>query len=206
MISAIEMKDKEAKDLMINLNDVFMLEYDEELSEQKIDDIITKGYSRIPIYSNDKSNIIGILMLKQLIGHRFDHIKSVRSSNIDLKRPIVIKPETNLLQLIRDFRIGKCHLAIITEKVQQVQSMLGLNKNNSLVGPRVSVQQFMNAKEESIVILGIITFEDVIESMLNMEIMDESDYDETYNPKCKRPKKTPTKHQDKETLSKFLFN
>ena len=51
---------------------------------------------------------------------------------IKLKKPLVIHPNMTLVDLLREFRSGKSHMAFITEQVKSLQSKFGLNHNNSI--------------------------------------------------------------------------
>lgn len=173
MISAIDMKAKKAIELMIPMKNVFMIDYDEILDKFRFGLVIEKGFSRIPVYSNhDRNDIVGLLRIKQLTGIDFNQNKSLRQLGINLKKPIVISPRLSLLDLLREFKKGKSHMAFITEQVEQLQQKLGLNRSNS-------IDQTMpdHQGKKNVTILGIITLEDVIEKMINTEILDEDDYE-----------------------------
>ncbi len=57
MISAIEMGGKKTKEKMIPIDKVFMFDYNHAI--ENISDIYEGEYSIIPIYENDRSNIVG---------------------------------------------------------------------------------------------------------------------------------------------------
>jgi metal transporter CNNM len=60
MISAIEMKQKKAIEIMIAQKTVFMISFDDILDKFKIGIILDKGFSRIPVYANnDRNEIVG---------------------------------------------------------------------------------------------------------------------------------------------------
>ena len=66
-------------------------------------------------------------------------------------------------------------MAFITENVEKLQVKLGLNRTNSLL---VENKFLLPSKGDlGIEILGIITLEDVIENVFNLEILDEDDYE-----------------------------
>ena len=177
MISALEIREKKAIEIMIKFKDVYSLNYDEKLTKYKIIEILEKGFSRIPVFSNNnKNDIIGLLRLKQLIGYDSNENKSIREIGISLKKPLVIPPSMKLVDLLREFRKGKSHMAFITEQVEKLQMKLGLNRTNSLIDGKMFYSNF-NSDQNGILILGILTLEDVIENIFNLEILDEDDYD-----------------------------
>ena len=188
MISALEMREKKVIELMIPIRNTFMIDYDDILDKFKLNLILDKGYSRIPVYSNhNKNDIVGLLRIKQLIGLDFDQNKSLRQLGIELGKPIVISPRVSVIDLLREFRKGKSHMAFITEQVEDLQYKFGLNRSNSIqkdfsfLGVRSAAETEMGAlirrNSTNIKILGIVTLEDVIEKMINLEILDEDDYE-----------------------------
>ena len=123
--------------------------------------------------------ISGILRIKQLIGVDFNK-KSLRNLGIELRQPLIISPKVKLLDLLREFRKGRSHIALLTEQVSDLQNKLGLNRANS-IDKNKDIREMLSNK--NITILGIITLEDVIEKMINLDILDEDDYERTKNDK-----------------------
>jgi len=189
MISALEMREKKVIELMIPIRTTFMIDYDDILDKFKLNLILDKGYSRIPVYSNhNKNDMVGLLRIKQLIGVDFDQNKSLRQLGIELRKPIVISPRCSIIDLLREFRKGKSHMAFITEHVEDLQYKFGLNRSNSIqkdfsflgnIKKNDNEMILLNKRNSNlkIKVLGIITLEDVIEKMINLEILDEDDYE-----------------------------
>jgi len=63
---ALNLTKKTVLDIMTQIEDVFMLDYDDTLSFETMSDIMKKGYTRIPVYENNKSNIVALLNIKDL--------------------------------------------------------------------------------------------------------------------------------------------
>jgi len=114
--------------------------------------------------------------LKDILGIDFDNYESIKDKGINLRKPLVIHPDMNLLDLLKEFRKGKSHMAFITEEVEAIQKKLGLNKSNSVI-PASILKMDKNTFNVKAKILGIITLEDVIEEMINIDIKDEDDWD-----------------------------
>ena len=76
-------------------------------------DVIASGHSRFPVYEERRDNVIGILMVKDLL-------KLQRSPDLNLRtllRPAVFVPESKgLNELLRDFRANRNHLAIVIDE------------------------------------------------------------------------------------------
>jgi len=140
--------------------------------------------------------LLGILRVKELLGVSFDG-ESLKEKEITLRKPIVIHPKMNLLDLLREFRKGKSHIALITENVEAVQKKLGLNRRNSDIDKQIKIRKGQSSKnskstliskydDNNTKILGIITLEDVIEEMINIQILDEDDYEQEMKTNLKR--------------------
>ena len=178
MISALEIREKKVVEIMINFNKVYLIKLEEPINRKKILEILEKGFSRIPVFRNDdKNDLIGLLRIKQLINIDFNQNKSLKDLGIRLKLPLVISPNMTLIELLREFRKGKSHMAFITEQVELLQAKLGLNRNNSVQFNLRYNETFAESKK--IKILGIVTLEDVIEQIFNLEILDEEDYEKS---------------------------
>ncbi len=115
------------------------------------------------------------MRIKELIGEQFCY-ESLRDKIIELRKPLVISPDMNLLDLLKEFRKGKSHMAFITEEVEVMQKKLGLNRMNSIIAQKDL--RFINKSDlnKKVKIMGIITLEDVIEEMINIDIKDEDEY------------------------------
>ena len=75
--------------------------------------IIENAYSRIPIYSENRGNIKGILYIKDLL----PHLNKVDFRWQSLIRPAYFVPETKMIDdLLRDFQANKIHIAIVVDE------------------------------------------------------------------------------------------
>ena len=186
MISALEIREKKAVEIIIPFKKVFLLDFEEKIDKIKLNLIIEKGFSRIPVFTNKNENdIIGLLRIKQLLTVDVIQSQSLREIGVHLKPPLVIHPNMNLVDLLREFRQGKSHMAFITEQVEKLQGKLGLNRTNSLA---VENKYLYPSKGDlGIQILGIVTLEDVIENIFNLEIVGEEEYEKIRKAKMALP-------------------
>nr|WP_308757781.1 gliding motility-associated protein GldE [uncultured Bacteroides sp.] len=75
--------------------------------------IVENAYSRIPIYSENRDNIKGILYIKDLL----PHLNKGEFRWQSLIRPAYFVPETKMIDdLLRDFQANKIHIAIVVDE------------------------------------------------------------------------------------------
>lgn len=110
MISgALNVANQTAADIMVPRSKIDMLDIAKPLGEL-LPEIIETGHSRFPVYEDERDNIVGILLAKDLL-------LTITNPSIDLRplvRPAVFIPETKRLNvLLHDFRSSRNHLAIV---------------------------------------------------------------------------------------------
>lgn len=176
MLGALGMRDKTIKDVMIPFKNVFLLSYEEKIDQKTLKLLLDSGFSRIPVYTNNNRNdVIGVLRIKKLITLDINQNKSLKELSFKLRPPLVVHPDIKINELFSEFLKGKSHMAFVTEQVDKLQAKLGLNRTNSIL---VDNPYLLNQKGDlGILILGIITLEDVLNKVFQMNIIDEDDYE-----------------------------
>ncbi|KAK2897010.1 hypothetical protein Q8A67_011498 [Cirrhinus molitorella] len=149
---ALELRSKTVEDVLTPLNDCFMLASDAILDFYTMSDVMQSGYTRIPVFENERSNIVNILFVKDLAFVDPDDCTPLKTITQFYKHPLhCVFNDTKLDAMLEQFKKGKSHLAI----VQRV--------NNEGEG------------DPFYEVMGIVTLEDVIEEIIKSEIVDETD-------------------------------
>lgn len=150
---ALKIKRIRICEVMTRIEDVYMLDESAVLDFDTIQAIVEKGYSRIPVHdSKNKNNIVAILFAKDLALVDPDDRTPVQSMISFYNHPrMFVSEDTTLDKALEEFKTGKSHMAI----VQRI--------NNEGEGD----PYYENT--------GIVTLEDVIEEIMQMEINDETD-------------------------------
>ena len=108
----LRMADLTAGDVMVAAPRIDLLDIDWTY-ERLLGVVITTAHSRFPVYEDQRDNVIGILMAKDLL-------KLQRAPELNLRtllRPAVFVPESKgLNELLRDFRSNRNHLAIVIDE------------------------------------------------------------------------------------------
>jgi len=109
---------KTVMQVMTNLEHVFMLNADTLLDDAVLTRIADSGHSRIPVYVNIKNNIIGILLVKNLI--LLDDSVTTYVRDLDLNMAKKMRIDTSLFDAINYFQEGASHMAIIVDNEDHV--------------------------------------------------------------------------------------
>uniref|UniRef100_F6S8G1 Metal transporter n=1 Tax=Equus caballus TaxID=9796 RepID=F6S8G1_HORSE len=149
---ALELRTKTVEDIMTQLQDCFMIRSDAILDFNTMSEIMESGYTRIPVFEDEQSNIVDILYVKDLAFVDPDDCTPLKTITRFYNHPVhFVFHDTKLDAMLEEFKKGKSHLAI----VQKV--------NNEGEG------------DPFYEVLGLVTLEDVIEEIIKSEILDESD-------------------------------
>lgn len=109
----IRFGEETAKEIMTSRLDMVDLEIRTPFKEV-LKCIVENVYSRIPVYSETRDNIKGILYIKDLLPHL------TKGDNFrwqSLIRPAYFVPETKMIdELLRDFQANKIHIAIVVDE------------------------------------------------------------------------------------------
>ncbi|XP_072335700.1 metal transporter CNNM1 isoform X1 [Scyliorhinus torazame] len=149
---ALELRNKTVEDVLTPLGDCFMLSSDSILDFATMSEIMQSGYTRIPVYENERSNIVDILYVKDLAFVDPDDSMPLVTMTKFYCRPLhFVFHDAKLDLVLEDFKKGKSHLAIV-----------------QIVNDKGECDPFYE-------VLGIVTLEDIIEEIIKSEILDETD-------------------------------
>ena len=122
----VEIRNKDAKDVMVHRKNVVALDGKMTL-EETIDFINNNSFSRYPVYLDDIDDIIGSVHIKQLLKYVSDskNLKK-RIQDIDgLIREIGFIPETNAIySVFNKMKIKKNHIAIVVDEYGQTSGII----------------------------------------------------------------------------------
>jgi len=112
--SVLKFRDVDVAEVMTPRTDIVMVEVSASLSEAKRL-AMEKGYSRLPVFKENRDNIVGVLYVKDLLqppGADEAHITVA-----DVMRKPYFVPETKPVgQLLREMRSEKVHIALVLDE------------------------------------------------------------------------------------------
>ncbi|CAF3806195.1 unnamed protein product [Rotaria magnacalcarata] len=154
MRGVLSLKMKKVRDIMTNLIDVFMLETDRVVDDELVLTVHGYGYSRIPVYENQRDNIIGLVNIRDFALLDTESGKfTVRSlmNFYNHRYGKVIMSDDSCYDVFNKLKKEQYHMGVVVE-----------HDNSSEKDPKVKA-------------VGIVTLEDIIEEMIQEEIIDETD-------------------------------
>ncbi|KAF5451168.1 hypothetical protein F2P56_031454 [Juglans regia] len=108
---ALDMTQKRAIDAMKPISEIFSLDRDSKLDEQTMGLILSKGHSRVPIYSGSPKNIVGLILVKDLFKFRPEDETPIR--DLIIRKIPRINQCLPLYDLLNEFQKGHSHMAIV---------------------------------------------------------------------------------------------
>ena len=104
---ALELRNKTVEDVLTPLNDCFMLTSDAHLDFYTMTDIMQSGFTRIPVYENERSNIVDILFVKDLAFVDPDDCTPLKTITLFYKHPLhCVFNDTKLDSMLEQFKKG----------------------------------------------------------------------------------------------------
>jgi len=118
----IEVSELEVKDIMIPRSNMILLEASHNFDEL-LRIIIESGHSRFPVIADNKDEVIGILLAKDLLKFSKDGEGSFEMDSF--LRPATFIPESKRLKiLLKEFRKSRNHIAIVVDEYGRTAGLL----------------------------------------------------------------------------------
>ncbi|MEM9057668.1 MAG: transporter associated domain-containing protein [Pseudomonadota bacterium] len=121
----LSVAETQARDIMIPRPHMVVLERDAG-PEKLLPAIIESGHSRFPVIGEDRDEVVGILLAKDLL--RFFAENGGGGRNIDigevLRTPVFIPESKRLNVLLKEFRDSHNHMAIVVDEYGGVAGLL----------------------------------------------------------------------------------
>ncbi|MFZ9036179.1 MAG: HlyC/CorC family transporter [Francisellaceae bacterium] len=120
----MEVSETQVRDIMIPRTQMVTLNI--EMSQQEIlNGVVSSAHTRLPVFNEERDDIIGILHAKDML--QFFHLSTPFDKNTFIKalRPAVFVPESKKLDaLLRDFKSGHNHLAIVVDEYGAIAGLI----------------------------------------------------------------------------------
>ena len=116
----LQVSETQVRDVMIPRSQMDVIDIT-QTPDEFIPFVIETAHSRFPVIDDDKNDIIGILLAKDLLRYYAGEDFDVR----DMLRPAVFIPESKRLNvLLKEFRSNRNHIAIVVDEYGGVAGMI----------------------------------------------------------------------------------
>jgi magnesium and cobalt transporter len=106
--------DMQVRDIMVPRAQMVFVERDES-PEKLVELMVESGHSRFPVIGEDRDQILGILLAKDLLRLQIEGGESFEIR--EYMRPVVFVPESKRLNvLLKEFRLSHNHLAMVVDE------------------------------------------------------------------------------------------
>ncbi|THU62614.1 hypothetical protein C4D60_Mb01t06960 [Musa balbisiana] len=110
---ALDLTEKTAEAAMTPIESTFSLDVNSKLDWEAIGKILARGHSRVPVYSGNPKNIIGLLLVKSLLTVRAETETPV--SAVSIRRIPRVPEDMPLYDILNEFQKGSSHMAAVVK-------------------------------------------------------------------------------------------
>ncbi|KAE8670193.1 DUF21 domain-containing protein [Hibiscus syriacus] len=132
---ALELTEKKAKDAMTPISETFAIDINAKLDRELMSLILEKGHSRVPVYYEHPTNIIGLILVKNLLTVHPEDEVPVKS--VTIRRIPRVQETLPLYDILNEFQKGHSHMAVVVRQCKKTQQ---LSSNDSSLSPLPEVK------------------------------------------------------------------
>ncbi|XWS76438.1 hypothetical protein CRYUN_Cryun01aG0176200 [Craigia yunnanensis] len=110
---ALDLTEKTAEEAMTPIESTFSLDVNSKLDWEAVGKILARGHSRIPVYSGNPKNIIGLLLVKNLLTVRAETETLVGA--VSIRRIPRVPAHMPLYDILNEFQKGSSHMAAVVK-------------------------------------------------------------------------------------------
>ncbi|XP_027930794.1 DUF21 domain-containing protein At4g14240-like [Vigna unguiculata] len=157
---ALDLTEKTAEEAMTPIESTFSLDVNSKLDWEAMGKILARGHSRVPVYSGNPKNIIGLLLVKSLLTVRPETETPV--SAVSIRRIPRVPADMPLYDILNEFQKGSSHMAAVVRArgkgkiipeitgAETYERNKGVNGDSQLTTPLLLKQD--DQKMESVVV------------------------------------------------------
>ncbi|MEJ2256630.1 MAG: transporter associated domain-containing protein [Woeseiaceae bacterium] len=122
LTGVLEVSETQVRDVMIPRSQMVVIHIDDPF-DQMLATIVESGHSRFPVIGEDRDEVLGILLAKDLL--RYFGADGQDIKLMKLLRPAAVIPESKRLNaLLNEFRASHNHMAIVVDEYGGVAGLL----------------------------------------------------------------------------------
>ncbi|XAR73017.1 hypothetical protein NMG60_11019860 [Bertholletia excelsa] len=110
---ALELSEKTARHAMTPISETFSIDINAKLDRDLMNLILEKGHSRVPVYYEQTTNIIGVILVKNLLTIHPEDELPVKS--VIIRRIPRVLETMPLYDILNEFQKGHSHMAVVRQ-------------------------------------------------------------------------------------------
>ena len=123
LTGVLEVSETQVRDVMIPRSQMVVIDIDDDIDEM-IRVIVESGHSRFPVMGEDRDEVLGVLLAKDLLRY-FGRTAGQEVPIRKLLRAAAVIPESKRLNaLLKEFRASHNHMAIVVDEYGGVSGLL----------------------------------------------------------------------------------
>ncbi|KAH9712426.1 DUF21 domain-containing protein [Citrus sinensis] len=144
---ALELSEKTARDAMTPASETFAIDVTSKLDRNLMRLVLEKGHSRVPVYYQLPRNIIGLILVKNLLTiHPEDEVPV---KNVSIRRIPRVSETMPLYDILNEFQKGHSHMAVVVRhQNDREQPHVPIEHSTDERQVRVDIDGFGHLKEK----------------------------------------------------------
>ncbi|XP_021864847.1 DUF21 domain-containing protein At2g14520-like [Spinacia oleracea] len=111
---ALELTEKTARNAMTPIAEIFAIDIDSKLDRNLMKLILDKEHSRVPVYYENPTNILGLILVKNLLTINPEDEMPVK--NVTVRKIPRVTEKMPLYDILNEFEKGRSHMAVVVRK------------------------------------------------------------------------------------------
>ena len=124
LLNVLMLDQRQVREIMVPRPDIDCVEENASI-EEVAKMILENGHSRVPVFKDNKDNIIGILHAKDLLNTQSKEKSGYTLSQL-MREPVFVPETKNIKNMLFDFQTKKVHLAIALDEYGGTSGLLTL--------------------------------------------------------------------------------
>ncbi|XP_047321355.1 DUF21 domain-containing protein At2g14520-like [Impatiens glandulifera] len=116
---ALELTEKIASDAMTPISEIFAIDINGNLDRELMNLVSERGHSRVPVYYDQPANIIGLVLVKNLLTINPEDDVPVKS--VTIRRIPKVLETMPLYDILNEFQKGHSHMAVVVRKCYKTE-------------------------------------------------------------------------------------
>uniref|UniRef100_A0A1J3JRA3 DUF21 domain-containing protein n=3 Tax=Noccaea caerulescens TaxID=107243 RepID=A0A1J3JRA3_NOCCA len=149
---ALDLTEKTAQEAMTPIESTFSLDINSKLDWETMGKIQARGHSRVPVYSGNSKNVIGLVLVKSLLTVRPETETSVKT--VPIRRIPRVPADMPLYDILNEFQKGSSHMAAVVKVngKSKVTSSTNTDASNPSEGCSEMTEPLLQKRDENVVV------------------------------------------------------